>query len=158
MDIRSLHKEGHSIKAIARMTGRSRNTIRRVLREAGNLRTTVLYLNPHSGFVKLVRLGAKSVLWRELPVQERRKLRDCCLRGLANRRGGCVSTSLRSGTRRHDPRCLPRKQPWLLHEVQEPAFADQAVEIAYRVSTELLVIKVHPIPDPSAALVHVERP
>ena len=35
MDIRSLHKEGHSIKAIARMTGRSRNTIRRVLREAG---------------------------------------------------------------------------------------------------------------------------
>jgi len=74
MDIRSLHKEGHSIKAIARMTGRSRNTIRRVLREAGNLRTTVLYLNPHSGFVKLVRLGAKSVLWRELPVQERRKL------------------------------------------------------------------------------------
>lgn len=35
MDIRSLHKEGHSIKAIARLTGRSRNTIRRVLREAG---------------------------------------------------------------------------------------------------------------------------
>ena len=34
MDIRSLHKEGHSIKAIARMAGRS-NTIRRVLREAG---------------------------------------------------------------------------------------------------------------------------
>ncbi len=35
MDIRSLHKEGHSIKAIARMSGRSRNTVRRVLREAG---------------------------------------------------------------------------------------------------------------------------
>jgi transposase len=35
MDIRSLHKEGHAIKAIARMTGRSRNTIRRVLRDAG---------------------------------------------------------------------------------------------------------------------------
>ena len=35
MDIRSLHKEGHSIKAIARMTGRSRNAVRRVLREAG---------------------------------------------------------------------------------------------------------------------------
>jgi transposase-like protein len=34
MDIRSLHKEGHSIKEIARQTGRSRNTIRRVLREA----------------------------------------------------------------------------------------------------------------------------
>lgn len=34
MDIRSLRKEGHSIKAIARMTGRSRNTIRRVLRDA----------------------------------------------------------------------------------------------------------------------------
>jgi transposase len=35
MDIRSLHKEGHSIKAIARMTERSRNTVRRVLRDAG---------------------------------------------------------------------------------------------------------------------------
>jgi transposase len=35
MDIRMLHKEGHSIKAIARQTGRSRNTVRRVLRHAG---------------------------------------------------------------------------------------------------------------------------
>lgn len=34
MDIRMLHKEGHSIKEIARQTGRSRNTVRRVLREA----------------------------------------------------------------------------------------------------------------------------
>jgi transposase len=32
MDIRSLRKEGCSIKAIARQTGRSRNTVRRVLR------------------------------------------------------------------------------------------------------------------------------
>ena len=35
MDIRSLRKEGYSIKAIARQTGRSRNTVRRVLRQAG---------------------------------------------------------------------------------------------------------------------------
>ena len=35
MDIQSLHKEGHSIKEIARQTGRSRNTVRRVLQEAG---------------------------------------------------------------------------------------------------------------------------
>jgi len=35
MDIRSLRKEGHSIKAIVRQTGFSRNTVRRVLREAG---------------------------------------------------------------------------------------------------------------------------
>ncbi len=35
MDIRSLRKEGHSIKAIVRLTGFSRNTVRRVLREAG---------------------------------------------------------------------------------------------------------------------------
>jgi transposase len=35
MDIKSLHKEGYSIKAIARQTGRSRNTVRRVLREPG---------------------------------------------------------------------------------------------------------------------------
>lgn len=34
MDIRMLHKEGHSIKEIARQTGRSRNTVRRVLRES----------------------------------------------------------------------------------------------------------------------------
>jgi len=34
MDIKSLHKEGHSIKAIARQTGRSRNTVRRVLRQS----------------------------------------------------------------------------------------------------------------------------
>jgi transposase len=34
MDIRALRKEGHSIKAIARLTGCSRNTVRRVLREA----------------------------------------------------------------------------------------------------------------------------
>lgn len=35
MDIRTLHKEGHSIKEISRQTGRSRNTVRRVLRQAG---------------------------------------------------------------------------------------------------------------------------
>jgi transposase len=35
MDIRTLYKEGHSIKEIARQTGRSHNTVRRVLREAG---------------------------------------------------------------------------------------------------------------------------
>jgi transposase len=34
MDIKSLHQEGHSIKAIVRHTGRSRNTVRRVLRES----------------------------------------------------------------------------------------------------------------------------
>ena len=33
MKIRSLRSEGHSVKAIARMTGLSRNTVRRVLRE-----------------------------------------------------------------------------------------------------------------------------
>jgi transposase len=33
MDIKALHKEGHSIKQIARQTGYSRNTVRRVLRE-----------------------------------------------------------------------------------------------------------------------------
>jgi transposase len=35
MDIKALRKEGHSIKEIARRTGHSRNTVRRVLREAG---------------------------------------------------------------------------------------------------------------------------
>ncbi len=33
MDIRGLHREGHSIKRIAAMTGRSRNTIRKALRQ-----------------------------------------------------------------------------------------------------------------------------
>jgi transposase len=35
MDIKALRKEGHSIKAISRLTGYSRNTVRRVLREPG---------------------------------------------------------------------------------------------------------------------------
>jgi len=33
MNIKQLHKEGHSIKAITRLTGHSRNTVRRVLRQ-----------------------------------------------------------------------------------------------------------------------------
>ena len=35
MDIRMLHRVGHSIKEIGRQTGRNRKTVRRVLREAG---------------------------------------------------------------------------------------------------------------------------
>jgi transposase len=35
MDVKSLKRDGHSIKAIARLTGHSRNTVKRVLREAG---------------------------------------------------------------------------------------------------------------------------
>ncbi len=35
MDIRLLHKQGHSIRAIARMTGHSRNTVRKVLAAKG---------------------------------------------------------------------------------------------------------------------------
>ena len=35
MDIKSLRRDGHSIKAIVRLTGHSRNTVKRVLREAG---------------------------------------------------------------------------------------------------------------------------
>jgi len=35
MDIRALSKEGHSIKAICRLSGFSRNTVRRVLRDTG---------------------------------------------------------------------------------------------------------------------------
>ena len=34
MDIKLLHKEGHSIRQIARLTGNSRNTVRRMLRGA----------------------------------------------------------------------------------------------------------------------------
>ena len=33
MDIKHLHREGHSIKSITRLTGHSRNTVRRVLRQ-----------------------------------------------------------------------------------------------------------------------------
>lgn len=35
MDIKSLKRDGHSIKAIVRLTGHSRNTVKRVLRETG---------------------------------------------------------------------------------------------------------------------------
>jgi transposase len=56
MDIRSLRKDGHSIKAIARMTGFSRNTVRRVLREAGptDYRTPERpsRLDPYKAYVK----------------------------------------------------------------------------------------------------------
>ena len=34
MNIKHLHQEGHSIKAITRLTGHSRNTVRRILRQA----------------------------------------------------------------------------------------------------------------------------
>lgn len=34
MDIKDLHRQGHSIRAIAQMTGRSRNTVRRLLRQS----------------------------------------------------------------------------------------------------------------------------
>lgn len=37
MDIKHLRKEGHSIKAITRLTGHSRNTVRRVLRQKTRL-------------------------------------------------------------------------------------------------------------------------
>ncbi len=37
MDIKHLHKEGHSIKAITRLTGHSRNTVRRILRQKTRL-------------------------------------------------------------------------------------------------------------------------
>jgi len=33
MDVKDLHRQGHSIRTIAGMTGLARNTVRRVLRE-----------------------------------------------------------------------------------------------------------------------------
>lgn len=39
MDIGLLHREGHSIKQIARMTGRSRNTIRKIVKQKVPRRT-----------------------------------------------------------------------------------------------------------------------
>ncbi len=33
MDIKDLHRQGHSIRTIAELTGLARNTVRRVLRE-----------------------------------------------------------------------------------------------------------------------------
>lgn len=56
MDIRVLHREGHSIKQIARLTERSRNTIRRVLREAGPTKRRpsrlASKLDPFKGYAK----------------------------------------------------------------------------------------------------------
>jgi transposase len=34
MDIKGLHRQGHSIRTIAALTGYARNTVRRVLRQA----------------------------------------------------------------------------------------------------------------------------
>jgi transposase len=56
MDIRALRKEGHSIKAIARLTGFSRNTVRRVLREPGptgfGTPERASRLDPFKGYVR----------------------------------------------------------------------------------------------------------
>ncbi len=56
MDIRVLHREGHSIKAIARMTGRSRNTIRKVVHEQTQRRVApsrrASKLEPYKDYVK----------------------------------------------------------------------------------------------------------
>jgi transposase len=38
MDIRDLARQGHSVRAIARLTGLSRNTVRKVLRGEHELR------------------------------------------------------------------------------------------------------------------------
>ena len=56
MDIGLLHREGHSIKAIARMTGRSRNTIRKVIGQKLPQRTPPRRrsskLDPYKEYVK----------------------------------------------------------------------------------------------------------
>ena len=40
MDIRFLHRQGHSVREIARLTGHSRNTVRKMLRADGSPRPT----------------------------------------------------------------------------------------------------------------------
>lgn len=56
MDIRVLHREGHSIKAITRMTGRSRNTIRKVVHDKTQHRVPPAQrpskLEPYKDYVK----------------------------------------------------------------------------------------------------------
>src|SRR5437667_12170827 len=42
------------------------------------------------------------------------------------------------------------------HDVQESALTYQAVEIAYRVAAEFLIVKIHPEPNPRTAVVDVE--
>ncbi|HKQ07898.1 MAG TPA: helix-turn-helix domain-containing protein [Blastocatellia bacterium] len=43
MDIKDLHHQGHSIRTIADLTGHSRNTVRRVLRQ----KAPVAFHKPH---------------------------------------------------------------------------------------------------------------
>ena len=56
MDINLLRREGHSIKEIARMTGRSRNTVRKVVRQKVPRRTPATprtsKLDPYKEYVK----------------------------------------------------------------------------------------------------------
>src|SRR5260370_40016419 len=42
------------------------------------------------------------------------------------------------------------------HDVQESALTYQAVEIAYRVAAEFLIVKIHPEPNPRTAVIDVE--
>ena len=76
MEITILHKQGHSIRAIARMTGRSRNTVRAILRrderqgEAVQRRTRATLITPYADYVKqrMAQLPGifASVLYREV--------------------------------------------------------------------------------------------
>jgi transposase len=56
MDIRSLHREGHSIRQIAKQTGYSRNTVRRVLRGEHDLKrgpgNRTSSLDPHKEYLE----------------------------------------------------------------------------------------------------------
>jgi transposase len=56
MDIKALRQEGHSVKAIAKMTGHSRNTVRSVLREKRQAPfqqpDRASCLDPYKGYIK----------------------------------------------------------------------------------------------------------
>jgi len=70
MDIKSLHKESHSIKAIARQTGRSRNTVRRVLREFAP--ATFHKPERHSGITRVEMLNVEKTVCSSASVPMRR--------------------------------------------------------------------------------------
>jgi hypothetical protein len=73
-----------------------------------------------------------------------------------NRGIGNATSLLRSKTRLDEPSIPTSEQFRTLNEVQEPALAHEMVEVADRVATEFLVIKIQPKPDFRKPVIDVE--
>src|SRR5258708_6810805 len=70
----------------------------------------------------------------------------------------CQSSHVRAGTRLDDPGGLALKQFGILYYVEEPALANQLLEIADVVAAKVLVFEIDPRPDPRTPIINIESP